>query len=151
MLWGTKMEIKIEQYKRNEHSVGTSMFHLEWCTKYRYKMFRKIKYKNLITACIRQAALRNKIKLIELEVEPEHVHCIVEFKFSISVSKVLQFLKGGSARLFFQFAEKTRLRYPRGQLWSRGSFASSVGFVQLDVVKEYVKKQSEHHNTIFIE
>ena len=142
---------KIDQYKHFEHSVGVSMYHLEWCTKYRYKMFRKLKYKNLITVCIRQAASRNGIKLIELEVEPEHIHCIVEFKFSISVSKVLQFLKGGSARKFFQFAEKTRLRYPRGSLWSKGSFASSVGFVQLDVVKEYVKNQSEHHNTIFIE
>ena len=145
------MEIKIEQYKRNEHSVGVSMYHWEWCTKYRYKMFRKIKYKNLITACIRQAASKNAIKLIELEVEPEHVHCVVEFRFSMPVSMVLKLLKGISARLFFQFAEKTKLRYPRGHLWSRGNFASSVGFVQLDVVKEYVKKQSKHHNTIFIE
>ena len=52
--------------------------------------------------------------------------------------------------MFFQFAEKTRLRYPRGHLWSRGKFASSVGFVQLDVVKEYVRNQSEHHETKFI-
>ena len=142
---------EIIKYKRNSHSVGVSMYHLEWCTKYRYKMFGKLKYKNLITACLRQAANKNKIKLIELGVEPEHVHCIVEFRFSITVARVLQLLKGISARLFFQFAEKTRLRYPGGHLWSRGNFASSVGFVQLDVVKEYVKKQSEHHGTVFIE
>ena len=146
-----EQQITINQYKHLEHSVGVMMLHLEWVTKYRYKMFGKIKYKNLIEACIRQAASRNGIKVIEIDVQPEHVHCVVEVGFSITVSRVLQLLKGGSARLFFQFHEKARLRYPKGHLWSRGKFASSVGFVQLDVVKEYVKNQSGHHNTVFIE
>ena len=79
------------------------------------------------------------------ETLPEHVHCVVEVSFVLGVSKVLQLLKGGSAKLFFEFAPKMRLRYPRGHLWSRGKFASSVGFVQLDVVKKYVRTQSEHH------
>ena len=96
-------------------------------------------------ACIRRSATRNKIKIIELGVQPEHVHCVAEISFSISVSKVLQILKGGSAKLFFEHAEKMRLRYPRGHLWSRGKFASIVGFVQLDVVKDYVRNQSVHH------
>ena len=142
-------EITINQYNHNEHSVGVMMLHLEWVTKYRYKMFGKIKYKNLITACIRQAASRNGIKIIEIDVQPEHVHCVVEVNFSISVSKVFQLLKGGSSRLFFQFHEKARLRYPRGHLWGRGKFASSVGFVQLDKVRDYVRNQSGHHNTVF--
>jgi len=47
--------------------------------------------------------------------------------------------------LFFKYKEKTRLRYPKGHLWSRGKFASSVGFVQLDVVQNYVRNQDEHH------
>jgi len=142
-----EQQIKINQYKHFDHSVGVMMLHLEWVTKYRYKMFRKIKYKNLITACIRQSALRNNIKIIEIDVQPEHVHCVVEVSFSISVSKVLQLLKGGSSRLFFQFHEKAKLRYPKKHLWSRGKFASSVGFIQLDVVKDYIKNQSTHHST----
>jgi len=108
-------------------------------------MFGKIKYKNLITACIRRSASRNKIKIIEIDVQPEHVHCVVEVCFTMTVSKTLQILKGGSSKLFFEFHEKAKLRYPRRHLWSRGKFASSVGFVQLDVVKNYVKNQSEHH------
>ena len=137
--------MEINQYKRNDHSVGIVMLHLEWVTKYRYKMFRKIKYKNLLEACIRRSASRNNIKIIEIDVQPEHVHCVVGVSFTISVSKVLQLLKGGSSKLFFEFHQKARLRYPRGHLWSRGKFASSVGFVQLDKVTEYVRNQSAHH------
>ena len=140
-------QIEINQYKHFDHSVGVMMLHLEWVTKYRYKMFGKIKYKNLIEACIRLAASRNGIKIIEIDVQPEHVHCVVEISFSISVLKVFQLLKGGSARLFFQFHERAKLRYPRGHLWSRGKFASSVGFIQLDKVRDYVKNQSVKHST----
>ena len=104
-------------------------------------MFRKSETAKLLEACIRRSASINKIKIIELNVQQEHIHCIVLVKFSFSVSKVLQILKGGSAKLFFEHKEKAKLRYPRGHLWSRGKFASSVGFVKLDVVQNYVKNQ----------
>ena len=136
-------------YEKYEHSVGKMMMHLEWCTKYRYKMFGKFEYRNLVLACIRRAASLHGIKIIEINVQPEHVHCIVSFDFTFSASKVLQLLKGISAKLFFEYHERARLRYPRGHLWSRGKFASSVGFVQLETVQNYVRNQSEHHNTIF--
>lgn len=134
-----------EKYKHYAHGVGTLMFHLEWCTKYRYKMFRKEENRKLLEACIRRAASMHEIKIIEVNVQPEHVHCVVLVKFSLSVSKVLQLLKGISARLFFEKKEHARLRYPRGHLWSRGKFAATVGFVQIDVVREYVRNQDEHH------
>jgi putative transposase len=133
------------KYQHYEHSVGTIMLHLEWCTKYRYKMARKEENRALLSACIRRAASKHEIKIIELNVQPEHVHCIVLVKLDISASKALQLLKGGSSYLFFRKQEKARLRYPRGHFWSRGKFASSVGFVQLDVVQNYVRTQDEHH------
>jgi putative transposase len=142
---------KINQYTRNKRSVGVAMFHLEWCTKYRYKMFRKLKYKNLIDACIRRAASMHDIKIIELGVEPEHVHCSVEIKVSKTASWATQILKGFSAKKFFEFCPNARLRYPKGHLWSRGKFISSVGFVQLETVNNYIRGQAIHHNTIFIE
>ena len=132
-------------YEKYEHGVGKIMLHIEWCTKYRYKMFGKIEYQNLVSACIRRAASPHGIEMIELNVQPEHVHCIVSFGFAFSASKVLQLLKGISAKLFFQHHERARLRYPRGHLWSRGKFASSVGFVQLETVQNYVRNQDSHH------
>ena len=117
------------------------MFHLQWCTKYRYKMARKEENAKLLEACIRRSASRHGIKIIELNVQPEHVHCIVLVKFDMSVSKVLQLLKGGSSYLFFRHQEKARLRYPRGHFWSEGKFASTVGFVEFSVVQNYVRNQ----------
>ena len=134
------------QYGKNKHSVGISMWHFEWCSKYRYKMFAKFEYKNLVAACIRKAATLHKIKIIELAVQPEHVHCVIEINLTMSPAYALQILKGLSAKLFFQHHKKAKLRYPKGHLWSPGKFASSLGFIQLDVAKNYVMNQEEHHS-----
>ena len=135
------------KYEHYEHSVGVMILHLEWVTKYRYKMFRKQEYLNIAEACIRKSAFEHKIKIIKISVMPEHVHCVVQVALSISASKVLQILKGRSSYLFFRHNEKARLRYPRGHLWSRGKFASSVGFTNLEVVNNYVETQAEHHSS----
>ena len=134
-----------EKYERSSHAVGISMWHFEWCTKYRYKMFGKEEYRNLITACIRRAASTHGIKIIELNVQPEHVHCVVGISLTMTPVKALQILKGVSSRLFFQFHERAELRYPRHHLWSPGKFAASLGFIQLETAKSYVRNQDEHH------
>ena len=134
------------EYERGRHSVGISMWHFEWCSKYRYQMFAKDKYKNLIAACIRKAATLHKIKIIELAIQPEHVHCVVEISLTMSPAFALQILKGLSAKLFFKNHEKAKLRYPRRHLWSPGKFAASLGFIQLETAKNYVINQEEHHS-----
>ena len=106
---------------------------------------RKEEYCALMNGCIRNVAFRNKIKILVLEVLPEHVHCEAELTLAMSPAWALHKLKGRSAYLFFRFHERARLRYPRGHLWAVGKFAASVGFVQRDVITEYVINQKEHH------
>ncbi len=134
-----------EKYERSNHSVGVSMWHFEWCTKYRYKMFGKEDQRNLMSACIRRAASMHEIKIIEINVQPEHVHCVVGISLKMSPSQALQILKGISSRLFFLHNKKIRLRYPKGHLWSPGKFAASLGFIQIEVAKNYVRNQDVHH------
>jgi putative transposase len=114
-------------YEHYQHSVGLMIMHLEWKPKYAYRMFAKEDQKVLCTACIRRAASLHGIKVIALTVMPEHVHVEVQVSISFSASRVLQILKGTSSRLFFMKNPKARLRYPKGHLWSKGEFASSVG------------------------
>ena len=62
----------------------------------------------------------------------------------------LNFLKGISSKLFFEKCPNARKRYPKGHLWSPGKYAASMGFVQIDVVNEYIKNQDKHHGTVWI-
>src|SRR3989344_1730910 len=134
------------KYERNNHSVGDSIWHMEWCPKYRYKMFRKEEYKNLAIGCIRKAAKEHNIEVIELNVMPEHLHTIVKIPLTMTPSNALQLLKGRSSYLFFKNHPKARLRYPQGHLWSRGKFASSIGFSDIEKTTSYIQNQEKHHS-----
>ena len=56
------------QLKHYSHKVGVNYWHFEWCTKYRYKMMRKLGNMNLVKAAIRKAAHEHGIIIYELEV-----------------------------------------------------------------------------------
>jgi len=138
------------EYERRNHVVGISRWEFEWCPKYRYKMFRKWKYKKLIEACIRRAASMWEIKWIELNVQPDHVQGTASIPMDKSPSWALHKLKGISAKLFFEYHPKAKLRYPKGHLWARGKFAASVGFITIEAANEYVRNQDQHHKTVWI-
>ncbi len=85
---------------------------MEFKTKYAYKMFAKVKYKNLIEGCIRKVCHRHAIEIHIMNVMPEHVHMLVTLPKGMNDEKALQLLKGASAYLFFRNHPKARLRYP---------------------------------------
>ena len=134
--------IELEHYN---HKVGINFWHIEWVTKYRYKMFAKFKYGKLCEACVRKVARRHNIQIHILSVMPEHVHLLVSLPRGMSDSRALQVLKGGSADHFFRNHPKARLRYPQGHLWGRGGCAVTVGYNQLSDTEHYILNQAKHH------
>ena len=137
------------KYERGNHIVGISMWHFEFVPKYRYKMFAKWKYRKLMEGCLRRAASLHQIKWIELNVQPDHAQGTASIPMTMAPTKALQFLKGISARLFFQHHPKARLRYSKGHLWARGKFGASIGFVQIEQMNDYVRNQDKHHGTVW--
>lgn len=135
------------EYKYFSHKVCVNVHHLEWCTKYRYKMFRQEKYKNLCEEILRGIAQKHDITIRELSVMPEHVHMSIELPPAMSQSKALQLLKGGSSYLLKKAQPKFGLRYRRGNFWSPGAYAGSVGYNTVDIVDNYVKFQEDVHQT----
>ena len=113
-------------------------------------MFTKFKYKNLVEACIRKSCKRHNIKIIALSVMPDHVHMVADVPTNLSIDKATQLIKGGSSYLFFKAHPKARLRYPRGNLWSRGKFRSSIGYVSVPDSVAYVLHQEETKLTSLI-
>ena len=131
--------------KNYSHKVGVNYWHIEFASKYRYQMFGKFKQKNLVAACIRKVAHNHEIKIHTLTVMPEHVHMLVTLPHGMTDSKALLLLKGGSAYLFFKYHEKSRLRLPKGHLWSAGGCAVTVGYNEFSTVEKYIKNQETHH------
>jgi putative transposase len=135
---------------RSSHSVGRSLWVFEWCTKYRYKMMRKFGNRNLVDACIRQAAHRHSIRIIALKVLPDHIHMVAALPKGMDDIRAVKLLKGASARKLFEVNEKFALRYPRRHFWSRGYFSHTAGVTDLQTQIDYVENQEAHHGTLFL-
>lgn len=135
------------ELKHHAHKVGVNVHHLEWCTKYRYSMFKQDKYKNLCEKILRETAQRHKIIIRELFVMSEHIHLSIEIPPSMSQSKALQLLKGNLSYRLFREQPKFRLRYPQGHFFSPGALANSTGYNTVDVVDNYVRNQMDVHQT----
>ena len=123
------------------HRVGQNMYHLEWCSKYRYNMLMKPENKNLCEEILRNVAERHNIELHELSIMSDHIHAVVDIPPTMSVSQALHLLKGASARELFKSKPQFRLRYPRGHFWSPGKFYRTVGDADAETVIQYVKDQ----------
>jgi len=134
-----------EKRRHFPHAIGSSNWHFQWCTKYRYKVFVSEYVKSMCILALQEAAKRYKIEIQEMEVQPEHIHMIATIPLSMSPTKALNLIKGFTARLLFKMFPKLRLRYPKGHIWSPGKFAISVGYITLEKAKQYVKNQKAHH------
>ena len=137
--------MKYSKYFRHQHANGRSTWHLEWCTKYRYKVFSRENNKNLCSIALMEAAKIARVEILEMEVQPEHVHLVAELPLTKAPTKIVGILKSVSARILFSQIPKLRFRYPKGTLWSKGKFAMSVGNITLEKAKEYVRNQETHH------
>ena len=71
----------------------------------------------------------------------EHVHVIAQLPPGMSQSRAVQLLKGASSYELFRLVPNFRLRYPKGNFWSRGNFKDTVGRMTIEAAKKYVKDQ----------
>ena len=82
-----------------------------------------------------------EIEIIKGDVSSDHVHMLVSVPPSVSISKLMQSLKGRSSRkLMTEFRALKREFWGR-HLWARGYFACTTGNVTDEVIKEYIENQ----------
>jgi putative transposase len=88
-----------------------------------------------------QACRINKWWTSELSIQGDHVHLIIQTNPSDSVAEIVQRLKGGTSRVI-------RKEYPDleeflwgDSFWADGYFAETVGNVDEEVVRRYIREQ----------
>ena len=126
---------------RASHSVSLLQTHLVFVTKYRRKVF----YKSHITAMrsvFRRVCIDLGATLVEYNGESDHVHLLVRYPVTVSISKLVQHLKGTSSREMRLRYSYLRKRYWKNVLWSAGYFSCSCGGASIARLKNYIKNQN---------
>ena len=117
-------------------------YHLVWITKYRKPVLSGeigIRLRELV----RQTCASMDVYILSGHVSSDHVHLLVSVPPRVSVSELMQRIKGRSSRLMLEEFGELRRQFWGRHLWARGYFAASSGNVTDEVVKQYIESQGE--------
>jgi len=119
--------------------------HLTWTTLRRLPLLNP-DVARFLDRFLRQEAARHGARVLELGIVSNHVHAIAQLPPVIDIPRLVQGLKGASARI----ANRDGLM-PRARLrWADGYDLRSVGVRQLAAALRYVRTQAEHHPDLAI-
>ena len=115
--------------------------HLVFVTKYRRKVFNKEILDELRTI-FNSVCADFEAQLVEYEGEGDHVHLLVNYPPKVSISKLVNSLKGVSSRLVRKKGYSSiEQALWGGSLWSPSYFAGACGGAPLEVIRKYIEQQ----------
>ena len=130
------------KYWSGAHTKHRLQCHLVWIPKYRRRVLRGkvvIRLKQLLY----QACRINRWWIGELAIETDHVHVLIQYHPRESISEVVQILKGGTSRVVRkEFPELEEFIWG-DSFWADGYFAESVGKVNEEVIRKYIRSQNQ--------
>jgi len=131
-----------QKYRKSSHGLYDLKAHIVWITKYRYPVLQGAVALRL-RELVRRICSENDTTIISGVVSPKHVHLMISYPPNISLSKLVQFVKGTSSRKLQQEFPELGKRYWGQHLWARGFFAVSTGNVTTEMIENYIKNHKD--------
>ena len=135
------------KFERLSHSIYECKYHIVFCPKYRYRIFKDDVAEYTRQQIYRLIQQKEKVAVLELKVQAEHVHVVLSIAPKYAVSNIMGYLKGKLAMRLFQRYEKLGKRYWGRHLWSRGYCVSTIGLDE-ERIRKYVKWQEKREKEI---
>ena len=126
-------------FRKDRHIVTDLKINWVCVTKYRRSVFTGESI-DLIEKSFREVAKKMNFQVLEFNGEDNHIHALIEYPPKLSISQIVNALKGVSSRRFGQAGFK---KPHKESLWSPSYFAVSVGGAPLEILKEYIKNQEK--------
>ena len=122
------------------HTAYDITYHFTFIPKYRRrKLVGKLKTK--LEGLIRFCAQVNEFKIVELNIQPDHVHLLLNCKPTESPSEVMQLVKGGTSKKLKELFPDDPANLWSNHFWSEGYFVGTVGQRDMRSVIKYVRNQ----------
>ena len=127
------------RYRRGRHSVTLLYTHLVFVSKYRKKVLNSEQL-DYLKEVGNEVAKKMNFQILEINGESHHVHLLIEYPPKLSISQIVNSLKGVSSRML---RKKYNLSLHTQHLWSPSYFAVSCGGAPLEKIKEYIENQKK--------
>ncbi len=132
----------MSKYKKLSHVIYYHVYHLVWTPKYRFRVLQG-NVKESVEQKLRTLCEWKGLEIIEMNVQPDHVHMVLSVPPKRSISEVMGILKGKTAIMIFkQFPGLKKKPYWGNHFWARGYCSSTVGLDE-EMIRKYVKHQEK--------
>ena len=138
------------RYRKGSHTVYDNKYHLVWITKYRYRVLSG-RVAQRCREVIREICKELDVTIERGHLSMDHVHMLVSVPPYLSISKLVQRLKGKSSRKMQMEFKELKQRYWGKHIWARGYFCATTGAVDEDQVKRYIEGHVEDDETFAVE
>jgi putative transposase len=117
------------------------MYHFVCPAKYRKSVFSKEVDETLKEVCL-EISKRYEIIFLEIGMDKNHVHFLVQSVPMYSVKKIIQTIKSLTAREIFARHPEVKKKLWGGEFWSNGYFVNTVSkFGSEATIRNYVRDQ----------
>ena len=126
------------EYQRDEHRVHLLVYHLVWVPKRR----KPVLVGDIAKDCrslIEKKCIEKGWKVIELAIQPDHIHLFVQVWPDTPVSLVVKECKGVTSHELREKYPVPLKRLP--SLWTRSYFAATAGNVSQETIQKYIAAQ----------
>ena len=133
-------------YRTSGHTKYYHRFHVVWVTKYRFNVLRG-EMRVRLREIIRQTCEELGVTIVKGVLSTDHVHMFVSIPPHLSLSTVMQRIKGRSSRRIQLEYPDLRKRYWGRRFWARGYFSTTSGNVTDDTILQYLELHSKREPT----
>ncbi len=124
--------------KRTRHAAYNIAYHFVWIPKYRRPVLvGRIAVR--LGQLLRQKAKALGGEVLNITVQPDHVHFFCTFPPTLAPHQIMHRLKGFSAHELRKDFPELRSRLPN--MWTRSYFVSTAGNVSATTIQRYIEAQ----------
>ncbi|MFV0346272.1 MAG: IS200/IS605 family transposase [Bacteroidales bacterium] len=132
----------VQYYRKTSHTTYDCKYHIVWVTKYRKRILTGIVAERT-RDLIRGICKEHDVEILKGHLSQDHVHLFVSVPPHLSISKLVQYLKGKSSyKLMMEVKQLSKTFWGR-HLWARGYFVATSGNITDEVIIEYIKNQED--------
>ncbi len=135
-------------YRHGSHTVFEIHLHIVWTTKYRKRVLTG-EVGLRVREIIRQVCREMEVEIIKGHISSDHVHVFVSLPPQITISRLVQGMKGKSSHKMLNEFQHLRKTFWGRHIWARGYFCVSSGNVTDEVIKAYIENQGKEENSDF--
>jgi putative transposase len=132
----------MSRFRKLTHAIWHCQYHIAWVPKSRYRVLTG-PVREEACNCIQVFCIQAHCEVVELNVQPDHVHLITMVPPKLSISDLLGKVKGRSTiRILKKYPYIKQKVYWGNHFWAPGYCVDTVG-LNAEMICKYVKYQEK--------